>query len=197
MAGTVTAQVRLALQSLGAVGAQSPAGLRGLLSSALSEVHAPSVGDATGFGGLGLHGRDNGGGGETIGVGGLATRGRATGDSTYGRISNGLNPRRAPVAVVIDDTPPEVIGGLDMELIREVIHRQRAQIRYCYESQLGRAPTLQGKVLLKFVIGALFIGLLRNGLNLLDVSAYWQMIVIGVVIVAAVVVDVLRARRPE
>ncbi len=47
------------------------------------------------------------------------------------------------------------------------------------------------------IIGALFIGLLRNGLNLLDVSAYWQMIVIGVVIVAAVVVDVLRARQRD
>jgi len=47
------------------------------------------------------------------------------------------------------------------------------------------------------LIGALFIGLLRNGLNLLDVSAYWQMIVIGVVIVAAVVIDVLRARQGD
>jgi ribose/xylose/arabinose/galactoside ABC-type transport system permease subunit len=31
----------------------------------------------------------------------------------------------------------------------------------------------------------------------LDVSAYWQMIVIGVVIVAAVVIDVLRARQGD
>ena len=44
------------------------------------------------------------------------------------------------------------------------------------------------------LIGALIIGFLRNGLNLLDVSAYWQMIVIGAVIVGAVFVDVLRQR---
>lgn len=44
------------------------------------------------------------------------------------------------------------------------------------------------------LIGALIIGFLRNGLNLLDVSAYWQMIVIGCVIVSAVWVDVLRQR---
>ncbi|HVL66166.1 MAG TPA: ABC transporter permease [Vicinamibacterales bacterium] len=44
------------------------------------------------------------------------------------------------------------------------------------------------------LIGALIIGFLRNGLNLLDVSAYWQMIVIGCVIVAAVAMDVLRQR---
>ncbi|HXH05481.1 MAG TPA: ABC transporter permease [Vicinamibacterales bacterium] len=44
------------------------------------------------------------------------------------------------------------------------------------------------------LIGALIIGFLRNGLNLLDVSAYWQMVVIGAVIVAAVWIDVLRQR---
>jgi len=42
--------------------------------------------------------------------------------------------------------------------------------------------------------GVLIIGLLRNGLNLLNVSVFWQQILIGVVIVAAVYVDVLRRR---
>ncbi len=42
------------------------------------------------------------------------------------------------------------------------------------------------------LVGALVIGVLRNGLNLLDVSAYWQTVVIGAVIVIAVWVDVLR-----
>ena len=44
------------------------------------------------------------------------------------------------------------------------------------------------------IVSALIIGFLRNGLNLLDVSAFWQMIVIGVVIVVAVWIDVLRQR---
>jgi ribose transport system permease protein len=44
------------------------------------------------------------------------------------------------------------------------------------------------------LVGALIIGFLRNGLNLLDVSAFWQMIVIGIVIVVAVWIDVLRQR---
>ncbi len=44
------------------------------------------------------------------------------------------------------------------------------------------------------LVGALIIGVLRNGLNLLDVSAYWQTVVIGAVIVAAVWLDVLRQR---
>jgi ribose transport system permease protein len=42
--------------------------------------------------------------------------------------------------------------------------------------------------------GALIIGLLRNGLNLLNVSSFWQTVVIGVVIVVAVWIDVLRQR---
>jgi ribose transport system permease protein len=44
------------------------------------------------------------------------------------------------------------------------------------------------------LIGALIIAVLRNGLNLLNVSTHWQMIVIGTVIIWAVWVDVLRRR---
>jgi ribose transport system permease protein len=42
--------------------------------------------------------------------------------------------------------------------------------------------------------GALIIGVLRNGLTLLNVSPNWQKVVIGVVIVAAVWIDVLRQK---
>ncbi|MGY4794675.1 ABC transporter permease [Lysinibacillus sp. FSL K6-0057] len=47
------------------------------------------------------------------------------------------------------------------------------------------------------LIGALIIAVLRNGLNLLNVSADFQMTVIGVVIIAAVFVDVLRQRKSK
>jgi ribose transport system permease protein len=47
------------------------------------------------------------------------------------------------------------------------------------------------------LIGALIMGVLRNGLNLLNVSAYWQTVIIGAVIVAAVWIDVLRQRAVE
>ena len=43
------------------------------------------------------------------------------------------------------------------------------------------------------LVGALMIGVLRNALTLLDVSIFFQLIVIGVVIVLAVESDVLRA----
>jgi ribose transport system permease protein len=46
------------------------------------------------------------------------------------------------------------------------------------------------------IIGALIMGVLRNGLNLLGVSSFVQQIVIGLVIVVAVLIDtVLKSRR--
>jgi ribose/xylose/arabinose/galactoside ABC-type transport system permease subunit len=47
------------------------------------------------------------------------------------------------------------------------------------------------------LVGAVIMGLLRNGLNLMNVSSFWQMVVIGLVIVIAVYVDVLRQRGPQ
>jgi ribose transport system permease protein len=56
-------------------------------------------------------------------------------------------------------------------------------------SFFGGVGTVSGTL-----VGALMIGVLRNGLNLLDVSSYWQSAVIGVVIVMAVWIDVVRQR---
>ena len=45
------------------------------------------------------------------------------------------------------------------------------------------------------VIGALIIGVLSNGLNLLGINSFWQYIVKGVVILIAVYVDFLKKRK--
>ena len=45
------------------------------------------------------------------------------------------------------------------------------------------------------LIGALAVGVLRNGLNLLGVSTEWQVAVVGVVIIAAVGLDSLRGHN--
>ncbi|MEU2558744.1 substrate-binding domain-containing protein [Streptomyces longispororuber] len=44
------------------------------------------------------------------------------------------------------------------------------------------------------LIGALILAVLRNGLNLLSVSAFWQQVVIGVVIALAVLLDSVRRK---
>lgn len=52
----------------------------------------------------------------------------------------------------------------------------------------------QGSVL-GTAVGAALIGVLRNGMVLLDVSAFWQKVVIGIVIIVAVALDYLVWRR--
>ncbi|MEV5573750.1 substrate-binding domain-containing protein [Spirillospora sp. NPDC052269] len=44
------------------------------------------------------------------------------------------------------------------------------------------------------LVGALILAVLRNGLNLLSVSAFWQQVVIGVVIALAVLLDTVRRK---
>ncbi len=47
------------------------------------------------------------------------------------------------------------------------------------------------------VIGAIIMGILANGLNLLNVSAFWQRVIMGMVIVVVVVFDQWRRRTFE
>lgn len=56
-------------------------------------------------------------------------------------------------------------------------------------SLMGGVGTIVGTI-----IGAFIMGVLRNGLNLLDVSPFWQQIAIGLVIVLAVYLDQLRRK---
>ncbi|MFQ5740025.1 MAG: ABC transporter permease [Acidobacteriota bacterium] len=59
-------------------------------------------------------------------------------------------------------------------------------------SLMGGRGTLTGTL-----IGALIMGVLRNGLNLLGVSSFLQQIVIGSVIIIAVLVDAMLKRRGD
>ncbi|MCC5464629.1 ABC transporter permease [Pelosinus baikalensis] len=56
-------------------------------------------------------------------------------------------------------------------------------------SPMGGSGTILGTI-----IGAFIMGVLRNGLNLLNVNAFWQQIAIGVVIIVAVYIDKLRRK---
>lgn len=61
---------------------------------------------------------------------------------------------------------------------------------------IGGASTFGGEgSILATLIGALLVTTIRNGLNILGVNAFWQYVVNGVVIIAAVAIDQYRRRR--
>ena len=58
---------------------------------------------------------------------------------------------------------------------------------------IGGASFFGGRgTVLGVFVGVMIMGILRNGLNLMDVSSFWQQVLIGAIIVLAVYVDVLR-----
>lgn len=87
-------------------------------------------------------------------LGGIATRGKG-GGATGVRDGTGLaggTVGTGDVAMVDEETVIE--GGLDRDVIADVIRRNLGQIRYCYERQLSSNPELYGKLLVKFTINA-------------------------------------------
>ena len=58
---------------------------------------------------------------------------------------------------------------------------------------IGGASFFGGRgTILGVLAGVLIMGMMRNGLNLNNISPFWQQILIGLVIIAAVYIDVLR-----
>lgn len=85
------------------------------------------------------------------------------------------------LATRLDSSQPSAAVGIELDVIAAVVIGGAS-----LAGGVGRIPGT--------VVGVLIIGVLRNGLNLLSVSPFVQMIVIGFVIALAVMVDVLRRR---
>ena len=49
--------------------------------------------------------------------------------------------------------------------------------------------------ILNTIIGALMMGVIRNGLNLVGVNSYWQMVIIGMILIVAVANQMRRQRK--
>jgi len=82
----------------------------------------------------------------------------------------------------VDSGQPAIGAGAEMESIAAVVIGGVA---------LGGG---QGSIL-NVIFGVIIISLLSNGLNLINVSSYLQLMTIGMVIVAAVVIDQLRHKE--
>ena len=98
---------------------------------------------------MGNRGMGLGGGGEGLGIGGAGTVGMGQGSGGYGRVDLGGKTKEL-VRVVPGQTT--VVGGLAREVIARVIQEHQSEIKYCYEVQLNRNPSLAGKVTVLFTI---------------------------------------------
>jgi TonB family protein len=129
-------------------GAQSnvfgPGGLGTGINNALGGLQGGAgVGDAQGVGGLGSRGSGSGGGGTGLGLGGLGTKGGGRGAGGYGSIDLGGRGKDSTRVIPGKTT---VVGGLDKDVIMKVIKRHQNEIKFCYEQELQKNPTLGGKV---------------------------------------------------
>jgi TonB family protein len=127
-----------------------PGGLGTGINNALGGLKTGAgLGDAQGVGGLGSRGSGSGGGGKALGIGGLGTQGGGRGTGGNGGID--LSGKgRGTTKVVPGKTT--VIGGLDKDVIAKVIRRHQNEIKYCYETELNKNPSLAGKVAVAFTI---------------------------------------------
>lgn len=140
---------------VGASGVFGPGGLGKDLSGALGSVVALN-GD--GNGGWSIRGNGAGGpnAGDPVQIGGIARSGVASREG-IGRLCSGPGPCKTSEGPELTTDPPVVCsvpGCMDKDLIRKVIASHRDQIRYCYELSLQQAPSLAGKVSVKFLVAA-------------------------------------------
>ena len=126
---------------------------------ALGHLIGAQIGDAAGLGGLGPLGTGPGGGGtgeNTLGIGTLNTIGSAGrdsgGGSDYGRnVALLTRPRRSFVPEVVPGTV-KVHGSLDKEIIRRIVRQHMNEVKFCYDQELARKPTLAGRISVQFAI---------------------------------------------
>ena len=112
-----------------------------------------------GNGGLGATGTGWGGGGTgegTIGLGDIGTLGHGAGQGQgqgYGSGAGGGLGGRGNAGPIVRAAPPSVAGLLAPEAIRRVVLRNLGQVTHCYEQGLATNPNLEGRVVVRFVIG--------------------------------------------
>ncbi|WNG37448.1 AgmX/PglI C-terminal domain-containing protein [Archangium violaceum] len=127
-----------------------PGGLGTGINNALGGLKSGAgMGDAQGVGGLGSRGQGTGGGGTALGLGGLGTKGNGRGAGDGGGID--LSGRGKSITKIVPGKTT-VIGGLDKDVIAKIIRSHQNEIKYCYETELNKNPSLAGKVAVAFTI---------------------------------------------
>jgi len=119
------------------------------LDAQLAALAGPSGPPGGGIGAPGLRGGPAGGG--PLGIGGDGPWG--------GGLPGAPDPLGAPLdhrerlQVKVDDRRTRIVGGLPRGVVAAHMQRHWLRFKHCYEKELGRTPTLRGKVLTSFTIG--------------------------------------------
>jgi hypothetical protein len=128
----------------------------GVNLGAVNSSAGPGLGGTGGSGGVqstlfgrGLVSAPLGAGGNMKGGGGYGTKGKGGGQAGYGKLSL---VGSAGTATIPLGREALVEGGLDRDLIAEVIQRNMGQVRFCYEQGLQGQPGLAGRVAVGFTI---------------------------------------------
>lgn len=135
-----------ALDELGLGRVATASVLGDAMNHALDGLKGPAAADGSGRGGLAGRGLGGGGGRGTLDIGALS--GPDVGAARRGIEIGG----RGRPGVVVDTKPPVTTGALSREEIQRAMRRVLNQIRFCYERELQRAPDLEGKLAVLFVI---------------------------------------------
>jgi len=168
IAGEHTGPVAAKVRNMGLLGALSGGGEGNAIADALD---VPMVSDmlsglnssrtilGRGFGGAGLRGMGAGGGGD--GPGGLFGAGDSGGGigagsgGGLGRGRGGIGVKGRPreeTRISVQRGTPSVSGYLSAEQINRVVRANQAAIRYCYEVEVQRQPTLRGRISIQWRI---------------------------------------------
>ena len=108
--------------------------------------------DQFGSGGLSVRGFGTGGGGNALTIGGLNTRGRGGNPKSIYGLASGKRMIKKRSRISSGGAGSVVMGALDRSVIDSYIRRNLAKIRWCYEKELAKKPTLFGKISIKFTI---------------------------------------------
>lgn len=130
----------------------------GINLGAVNTTAGPGLGGTGGSGGIqtslygkGLVAAPLGAGANMQGGGGYGTKGKGGGQAGYGKISMVGSAGSDPIPLGKEAL---IEGGLDRDLIDEVIKKNMGQIRFCYEQGLQGEPSLAGRVAVDFTIAS-------------------------------------------
>lgn len=145
------------LGALGVLGSLTNSKQRGGLNlGAVNTTAGAGLGGSAGSGGVqtslyakGIIAAPVGAGGNLQGAGGYGTKGKGGGQAGYGTLSLVGSAGTSSIPL---GQEAMIEGGLDRDLIAQVVQRNMGQIRFCYEQGLQLEPSLAGRVVASWTI---------------------------------------------